>query len=292
MSDILESKSLAEPTKRMRVAHFVKRNPPFAIGLVVIVVMALAAIFAPWVAPYDPSAIDFSSKLVAPEVAHPFGTDDLGRDILSRVIYGGRTSLSIGLAVVAISLLLGLPAGVVAGYYGGRLDALIMRICDVFLAFPPLLLPIALVAAMGPSLFNAMLAVAISWFPWYARIVRASVMTVRGELYIDAARAMGVRDRVIMLRHALPNATTPVLVQASLDFGYAILATASLSFIGVGAKPPTIEWGLMVSLSRSKFLDFWWTAAFPGFAVFLAVLAINLVGDGLRDLLDPKRRQI
>lgn len=291
MSETINANVPVHPTRWMRATHFAKRNPPFVIGLVIIAILVFGAVFAPWVAPYDPSGIDFSAKLVPPGLAHPFGTDDLGRDILSRVIYGGRTSLSIGLAVVGISLVLGLPAGVMAGYYGGRLDAFIMRICDVFLAFPPLLLPIALVAAMGPSLFNAMLAVAISWFPWYARIVRASVMTVRGELYVDAARAMGVRDRIIMLRHALPNATTPVMVQASLDFGYAILATASLSFIGVGAKPPTIEWGLMVALSRSKFLDFWWTAAFPGLAVFLAVLAINLVGDGVRDLLDPKRRQ-
>lgn len=291
MSETINANVPVQPTRWMRATHFAKRNPPFVIGLVIIAILVFGAVFAPWVAPYDPSGIDFSAKLVPPGLAHPFGTDDLGRDILSRVIYGGRTSLSIGLAVVGISLVLGLPAGVMAGYYGGRLDAFIMRICDVFLAFPPLLLPIALVAAMGPSLFNAMLAVAISWFPWYARIVRASVMTVRGELYVDAARAMGVRDRIIMVRHALPNATTPVMVQASLDFGYAILATASLSFIGVGAKPPTIEWGLMVALSRSKFLDFWWTAAFPGLAVFLAVLAINLVGDGVRDLLDPKRRQ-
>ncbi|MFZ0485708.1 MAG: ABC transporter permease, partial [Arenicellales bacterium] len=239
---------------------------------------------------FDPRAINFADKLVPPGLAHPFGADDLGRDILSRVIFGARTSLIIGITVLAIALAVGIPIGLMAGYYGGRLDTILMRVTDVFLAFPPLLLPIAITAALGSGLFNAMLALAVSWFPWYARILRGAVLRVCGERYIDAARAMGVRDLWIMIRHALPNATTPVLVQASMDFGYTILAAASLSFIGIGARPPTIEWGLMVALSRSKFLDFWWIAAFPGAAIFMTVLAVNLIGDGLRDVLDPRYR--
>jgi len=270
--------------------HLLHRNPLFVAGLVAFAVVLLCAAFAPWLAPHDPEAISFADKLVAPGLAHPFGTDALGRDILSRVIFGARTSLYIGTTVLLLALVLGMPMGLLAGYFGGRIDTVIMRIADVFLAFPPLLLPIAITAALGAGLFNAMLALAISWFPWYARILRGAVMRVRGELYVRAARAMGVRHVVIMLRHALPNSFTPVIVQASMDFGYTILAAASLSFIGIGARPPTIEWGLMVALSRSKFLDYWWTAAFPGLAIFATVLAVNFIGDGLRDVLDPRAR--
>lgn len=282
--------AVAEPGRWRTAWHLMTRNPLFVAGVLVFAVVIVCALFAPWLAPYEPSAINFADKLVPPGLAHPFGTDDLGRDILSRVIHGARTSLVIGITVLAIALVLGIPIGLLAGYYGGRLDALLMRLTDVFLAFPPLLLPIAITAALGAGLFNAMLALAVSWFPWYARIVRGAVLRVRGERYIDAARAMGAKDMWIMTRHALPNSTTPVFVQASMDFGYTILAAASLSFIGIGARPPTIEWGLMVALSRTKFLDYWWIAAFPGAAIFLTVLAVNLIGDGLRDVLDPRYR--
>lgn len=250
--------------------------------------VVICAILAPIIAPFEPTKINFKDKLVPPGVEHWFGTDALGRDIFSRIVYGARTSLMIGLIVLAVSIVIGLPIGLVAGYFGGKVDHLLMRISDVFLAFPPLLLPIAITAALGAGLFNAMLAIAISWFPWYARIVRGAVMRVRSELYIDAAKAMGVSDIRIMLRHALPNSLTPVIVQASMDFGYTILAAASLSFIGIGAKPPAVEWGLMVAMSRSKFLDYWWTAGCPGFAIFFTVLAVNLLGDGIRDILDPR----
>jgi peptide/nickel transport system permease protein len=285
----LATVALTPPSRVARLGDFARRNRLFVVGLALIGVVFVCALFAPWIATDDPMRMNFSDKLEAPGAEHWFGTDALGRDIFSRVVYGARTSLYIAIIVVAIALLIGVPIGLVAGYFGGRIDHFIMRVADVFLAFPPLLLPIAITAALGAGLFNAMMALAISWFPWYARIVRGSVMAVRHELYIDAARAMGVGHVRIMLRHALPNAMTPALVQSSMDFGYAILATASLSFIGIGAKPPAIEWGLMVSLSRSKFLDYWWTAACPGLAIFVTVFAINLIGDGLRDYLDPKQ---
>jgi len=279
-----------QPGLGLRLRHFASENVLFVLGATIFLVVVLCAIFAPIVAPYEPTAINFPHKLRAPGPEHLMGTDVLGRDIFSRVIYGARTSLVIGFTVLTVAVAIGVPIGMVSGYFGGRIDTLLMRVSDVFLAFPPLLLPIAITAALGAGLFNAMLALAISWFPWYARIVRGSVMSVRQELYIDAARAMGVGSLRIMLRHALPNSWTPAIVQASMDFGYTILAAASLSFIGIGAKPPTVEWGLMVALSRSKFLDYWWTAACPGLAIFLTVLAVNLVGDGVRDILDPRTR--
>jgi peptide/nickel transport system permease protein len=277
------------PTRFVRLVDFARRNRLFVVGLAFFGAIIVCAVFAPWIATHDPAHMDFGDKLQAPGAEHWFGTDALGRDIFSRVMYGTRTSLYIAIVVVLVALIVGVPIGLVAGYFGGRTDHFIMRLADVFLAFPPLLLPIAITAALGAGLFNAMMALAISWFPWYARIVRGSVMAIRHELYIDAARAMGVGHVRIMLRHALPNAMTPALVQSSMDFGYAILATASLSFIGIGAKPPAIEWGLMVASSRSKFLDFWWTAACPGLAIFVTVFAINLIGDGLRDYFDPKQ---
>ena len=271
-----------------RARYFISTNILFVLGCLLFSLIVVLALAAPLLAPYDPAKINFGDKLVSPGLTHLMGTDELGRDIFSRVIHGARTSLVIGITVLALSVTIGTPIGLVSGYFGGRIDTVMMRISDIFLAFPPLLLPIAITAALGAGLFNAMMALAISWFPWYARIMRSSVIAIRKELYIDAARAMGVGHARIMLRHALPNASTPVIVQASMDFGYTILAAASLSFIGIGARPPTIEWGLMVALSRSKFLDYWWTAAFPGLAIFITVLAVNLLGDGVRDLLDPK----
>lgn len=285
-----ELTALVRPSWSLRLRAFAGANTLFVVGLVIFALILLAAVFAPWIAPYEPTAINFKDKLVGPSPSHLFGTDALGRDIFSQVVYGARTSLMVGFIVTGLALAIGVPIGLLAGYFGGRIDTALMRVSDVFLAFPPLLLPIAITAALGAGLVNVMIALAISWFPWYARIVRGSVMSIRQELYIDAARAMGVGHLRIMLRHALPNSMTPAIVQGSMDFGYTILAAASLSFIGIGARPPTIEWGLMVALSRSKFLDYWWTAAGPGLAIFLTVMAVNLIGDGLRDLLDPKQK--
>jgi len=273
-----------------RALHFAGQNVLFVVGATLLLAIVLAAIFAPLIAPYDPIAINFADKLSRPCLAHLMGANELGQDIFSQVLYGARTSLMVGVVVIGLAIAIGVPIGLLSGYFGGRLDTVLMRISDVFLAFPPLLLPIAITASLGMGLTNAMMALAVSWFPWYSRIVRGAVMRVNSELYISAARAMGVSSARIMLRHALPNSMTPIIVQGSMDFGYAILAAASLSFIGIGAQPPTPEWGLMAALSRDRFLDDWWTVAFPGLAIFVTVLAVNLVGDGVRDILDPKHQ--
>ena len=273
--------------------HLSKKNPLFLIGLGVVVLLIVAAVFAPWITPYPEDAkyaIKFASKLEPPSMDHFFGTDALGRDIFTRVVFGARMSIKIGVTVLVIALVLGVPLGLVAGYFGGRIDDIIMRISDIFLAFPSLLLPLIIAAALGPSITNAMIAIAVAWFPWYVRIVRAQVLTVKEQLYVEAARSIGVSRFSILVKHVLPNSMAPVIIQASMDMGYTILTAAGLSFIGVGARPPTVEWGLMITDARAYFLDFWWTVTFPGLAIFVTVLAFNLVGDGLRDILDPKVR--
>ena len=279
------------PKRWKRVRHFVVSHPLFVIGLSMFVIIVIAALAAPLIATHDPLAIKFSEKLRPPSAEHYLGTDSMGRDIFSRVLYGARSSLMVGIVVTGLAIGIGAPMGLLAAYFGGRVDTTLMRIADVFLAFPPRLLPIAITAAIGAGLFHAMIALAISWFPWYARIMRSSVLRVKSELYVSAARAMGVNHTNVMVRHAVPNALTPVVVQGSLDFGYVILAAASLSFIGIGAQPPDIEWGLMAAAERAKFLDFPWTVLCPGLAIFVTVLAVNLVGDGIRDLLDPKHQE-
>ncbi len=277
------------PQSRMRTAFLrVRGNTAFFIGCALMAVIVLAGIFAPWIATHDPTEINFGSKLVPPSLEHWFGTDDLGRDLFSRVVYGARTSITIGLVVTALSIAIGTPFGLIAGYFGGRVEWAVMRLMDVFIAFPPLLLPIAITAALGQGLYEAMLALSISFFPWYARIVHSEAKRATGQLYVQSAKSLGMSDARIILKHVLPNSMSPTVIQGSLDFGYAILAAASLSFIGIGAQEPAIEWGLMVSQGRVKFLDFWWVAMVPGMAIFVTVFAINLIGDGLNDLLNPK----
>jgi len=288
MSGITATAAPTEAGRSLRLKAFASNHKLFVVGSLIFLAIILVAILAPWLAPHAPDKISFSEKLIAPSWDHVMGTDKFGRDIFSRVLYGARTSLTIGVVVTALAMLLGAPIGLVSGYFGGGVDTLLMRFSDVFLAFPPLLLPIAITAALGSGLMNAMLALAVSWFPWYARIMRGAVLRIRKELYIDAARAIGVGAPTIMLRHITPNALTPLVVQGSMDFGFTILAAASLSFIGLGAKPPIIEWGLMAASARTQFLDSWWTVLCPGIAIFVTVLSVNLVGDGIRDVLDPK----
>lgn len=272
-------------------AWWARRDRVAAGALAVIVLIALASLLAPWVAPHPEQgrgAPNIVNKFEPPSLSFPFGTDNLGRDVLSRMLFGGRLSLVIGIAVVALSAGIGVPLGALAGYIGGRIDELIMRVTDVFLAFPPLLLAIAVAAALGPSLTNAILAIAVSWWPWYARIARGQASSLRQRHYVDAARAIGVKDSTVVKRHIIPNLLTPVVVQATLDVGSAILTGAALSFIGLGVQPPLSDWGLMVSTGRIYFMTQWWYALFPGLAIFVVVMAFNLLGDSVRDVIDPR----
>ena len=265
----------------------VRSNRLLASALVVFGIIFILALLAPLIAPYSVNDQDFGRKLMAPGSQHWFGTDELGRDIFSQILHGALTSLWIGLMVVIVAAGIGVPVGLAAGYFGGWIDTVLMRVSEVFLAFPPLLLPILITASLGKGLTNAMIALAISWFPWYARTARATALGIREELYVKAAIVGGASHGRLIFRHILPNATTPIIVQGSMDYGYAILAAAGLSFIGMGVQPPDIEWGLMVSESMKHATEFPWTALFPGLAIFVTVMAVNLLGDGLRDALDP-----
>jgi peptide/nickel transport system permease protein len=264
------------------------------IGLAWIVLMIVVALGAPWIAPYPEQgrgASDLQSRFEAPSWDHPFGTDNQGRDVLSRVVFGARIPLVISAVVAVAVLLIGPLLGGLAGYYGGWADEAIMRVTDIFLAFPALVLAMAMVAILGPNLRNLALAIVVTWWPWYTRLVRGMAVSLRERPYIEAARVMGVKDRRIVIRHVLPNTFGPVIVQITLDLGTVILEVAGLSFLGLGAKPPTPEWGLMVSEGVEYALEAWWMSVFPGIAIFLLVLAFNLVGDGLRDVLDPRMKR-
>ena len=246
------------------------------------------ALTAPWVAPHHPFEQDLYNRLASPSVEHPFGTDDFGRDIMSRVIFGTRISLRIGVVAVLIALVAGTFIGLVAGYYGGAADQVLMRLMDLMLAFPSILLAIGIVAVLGPGLDNAMIAIGVVAIPQYARLIRASTLTVRETDYVQALRALGASDLRILLSAILPNCLAPLIVQATLSLATAILDAAGLSFLGLGAQPPTPEWGAMLSGARELILNAPWVLTYPGLAIFVTVLAFNLLGDGLRDALDPK----
>jgi peptide/nickel transport system permease protein len=267
-----------------------RRNPGAVAGAIVLASLVLLAIFAPQVAPHDPIAQDSQAIRAKPSWDHLFGADTFGRDVFSRVLYGGRRSLPIGLVAVSIAGVVGVFFGLIAGYYGGWADSLVMRSADLMLAFPGILLAMALVAILGTSLFNLMLAVGIAAIPEYTRVVRGSVLSTREMDYVVAARVSGARDGSIMLRHILPNVLPPVIVLATLGIAGAIILGSTLSFLGLGIKPPQAEWGNMLSDGRSMMRHFWWVSFFPGLAIMLTVLSINLLGDGLRDALDPRLR--
>ena len=268
------------------------RDPLAIIGSAIVLLLVVLAVFGPFIAPYpgahDTGQIDVPSAYLPPSLAHFFGTDELGRDVYSRVILGARPALVVSVLVVGFAMLIGVPLGAIAGYRRGRIDGLIMRTTDLFLAFPPLLLAMAIVAALGPGLEHAAIALIISWWPWYARIARAVTVSLREQPFVDAARAIGVRDLTIIRRHIVPNSLSPIVVQATVDVGTVILAAGSLAFIGLGARPPQPDWGLMVADGRTVILDQWWVATFPGLAIFVTVLAFNLVGDVLLRVLDPR----
>jgi peptide/nickel transport system permease protein len=261
-------------------------------GAVLALCLVLVAVLAPVISPHPEDSgtvIHLKSRLTEPSLHHPFGTDDLGRDIFSRVLHGARVSLSMAVLVLALSCAIGVPLGIAAGYFGGPVDSVIMRVTDVFLAFPSLLLALAIAAILGPSIEHATVAIAAGLWPWYTRIARGQAASVAGRKYIESCVALAIPRWRILARHVLPNSITPIIVQVSLDVGGVILVAAALSFLGLGAQDPTPEWGLMVNDGQTFFPAQWWLVTFPGAAILLTALSFNLLGDGLRDLLDPRR---
>jgi peptide/nickel transport system permease protein len=288
-----ETSNAARPAFPRRTALRVAvlfRQPAVAAGLIILLLFGLAAVFAPLLSPTDPLAQNVVAGLSPPSAEHLLGTDKLGREMLSRMLYGARISLVVGVLVVLSASSLGTLLGLVAGYWGGWADEILMRVTDIFFAFPALILAMAIAGALGPSLQNALIAISVVSWPVYARLIRGQVLALKERDFVVAARTLGIPERRIILRHLLPNTLAPLLVQASFDLGGAITAVAGLSFIGFGAQPPTPEWGVMISEGRNYMATQWWLATFPALAILLVVGGLNLLGDGLRDLLDPRLR--
>ena len=278
-------------SQKRSIANAVKRQPLAAVGMVLLLVFTICAVFAPWLAPQDPAQLDLTGRLMGPSWAHWFGTDELGRDILSRTLFGARISLLVAVSVVGLSLALGLVAGGLAGFYGGWPDTVVnIYVTNAFMALPGILLAIAFVAFMGPGLGNVILALAISGWVAYARLVRAQVMAVKEREFVEAARALGASTLRIMGRHILPNILQPLIVQAAIGMAGAVLAEATLSFLGLGVPPPTASWGSMLNDARSHLFDSPHLVFFPAIAVMLCVLSFNFIGDALRDWMDPRTR--
>ncbi|PID77636.1 MAG: D-ala-D-ala transporter subunit [Deltaproteobacteria bacterium] len=264
------------------------QNRLAVLGLLIIFMLVLVAVFAPWLAPYDPISSDLAERLLAPSAAHLLGTDEMGRDILSRLIWGSRLTLYVIGLVAILAAPVGIIVGTAAGYFGGFIDALLMRITDIFLAFPKLILALAFVAALGPGIGNAIIAISITSWPPYARIARAETMTIRNADFIKAVRLQGAGSLRIITRHIMPLCLSSLIVRVTLDMAGIILTAAGLGFLGLGAQPPAPEWGAMTSSGRAYILDQWWVITMPGTAIFIVSLAFNLLGDGLREVLDPK----
>ena len=280
---------------RLRRAFFrFSQSKLSMLGAAMVAIVLFFTLFGTLLAPYPnhvAGAVDTASRFLAPSMAHPFGTNELGQDVLSLVMAGTTVSVLAAFSVVIIGTLIGTLVGAVAGFAGGWVDEILMRLTDLVLTIPSLILAMAIAAALGPGFGNMVIAIAMSWWPGYARLVRGEVLAAREEVYVTAARALGATPTRILLRHILPNTISPIIVKMSLDMGFAILTVAGLGFIGIGVRPPTPEWGTLLSISRSYMPDYWWTAMAPGMAMFLAVFGFNLLGDGLRDLLDPKARR-
>jgi peptide/nickel transport system permease protein len=286
----LTSASKAPNITLRNLRRFMIGNRLNLLGLCLVALFLFLSAFGSIIAPFDPAAKGdiINQKLVGPSTEHVLGTDEQGRDVFSRVLGGARDSLMVAVVVLTISVIVGVIVGAISGFFGGIVDEVLMRITDMFLAFPALVLAIAISATLGPSLRNTMLALATVFWPWYARLVRGQVLTIRERDYVDAARSIGLPSSRILSKHILPNAMSVVIIQVSLDIGYAILTTSSLSFIGLGAQPPSSEWGLMLSTARNYFRDAWWYITFPGVALTLTVFAFNILGDGIQDALDPR----
>jgi peptide/nickel transport system permease protein len=266
------------------------RNPLGALGLGLVLTILLVAVFAPQLATHDPNQLNRDARLLPPSAQHLFGTDASGRDVYSRVVYGSRISLRVAFVVLVIATTVGTVLGAAAGYFGGLVDEILMRITDVFLAFPALVLAMAVNAALGPGIGSAVLAVGFTWWPAYARLIRSQVLSVKSNPYVESAHCIGATQTRVLFRHILPNCTSPIIVQVTLDAGYVVLTVAGLSFLGLGAQPPSHEWGFMVSEGANNILTQWWWSTFPGLAICTLVVGFNLVGDFLRDALDPRLR--
>jgi peptide/nickel transport system permease protein len=270
------------------VASAARRNKLMAVGAALALVIVLVGLLAPLIAPYPPDAVHQTQTLLSPSGSHWFGTDQLGRDLFSRIVYGARVSPMIALLVLVLACLVGVPLGIAAGYFRGAIDDVIMRVTDVFLAFPALLLALAIAAVLPPTIGSVTFAVSVTWWPWYTRLIRGQAASVSRRPYVEGARAAGVSHARILFRHVLPNSLTPLIVQVSLDVSAVILTVSALSFLGLGAQDPTPDWGLMVSQGQQYFQTQWWLVTFPGVAILLTAVAFNLLGDGLRDVLDPR----
>jgi peptide/nickel transport system permease protein len=274
------------------VLSVILRDPLSFTSTIILLFIFIIAVFGNQIAPYPEEGLgktNAPNTLMAPSSEHWFGTDKLGRDVLSRIIMGARSALVIPMGVVLFAVIIGAPLGALAGYKGGWIDEVIMRITDLFLAFPSLLLAMAIASALGRGLDKAAIALIISWWPWYTRIARGVAVSLRERYFVEAAQAIGVSEAVIIFRHILPNTLSPILVQATVDMGTVILAMGGLAFLGLGTQPPAPDWGLMVSDGRTYILEQWWIATFPGMAIFIVVLAFNLLGDTLRDIFDPRQ---
>lgn len=278
--------------KEFKYSTFLIRQSPLAMaGLIIIFMLIAVAIFAPFIAPYGPEEHLWDQNKQPPSLDHLFGTDETGGDIFSKVVWGSRVTIEIGVIVVVGGLVIGIILGAIAGYFGGYIDELVMRITDMFLSIPSLILAMAVAAILGKSIQNVMIALIVVWWPPYTRLVRGQILSIRENQYIEAARSIGASNSRIIIKHILPNALSPMIVQSTMDLGSAILTAAGLSFLGFGAGPGAAEWGRMVSDSRNYFVQYPWMMIFPGIAIFITVLGFNLVGDGLRDILDPHLRR-
>jgi peptide/nickel transport system permease protein len=276
---------------RREALRTLRRDRAASLGCILFFLIVGAAVLAPIIAPHDPMALQMRDRFQGPSFAHPLGTDELGRDLLSRLIYGARVSMSVGVLSVGLAALVGVPLGLIGSYYGGRSDSIIMRLMDGLLAFPAIILALAIMTALGPSLINAMVAIGIVYIPTFARIMRSSVLGLKEQDFVEAARAIGCTDWRLMYRAVLPNCLSPLIVQVTVGFANAILTEAALSFLGLGIQPPTPSWGAMLAMGRRFLTQTAWYSTTAGAAIFLAVLSLNLVGDGLRDALDPRLRK-
>lgn len=289
---LMAMRASAEPRSGLRyfLWRFSGESALNIIALVIVALFVLLSVSGDLLAPYNPIRPEIASKFQGPSSTHWLGTDELGRDVLSRIMSGAKISLGIAALILGISVTIGLIVGACAGYVGGLVDELLMRLTDIFLAFPALILAMGIAASLGRDLQNTVIALTAVYWPWYARLVRGQVLAIRERDFVEAARAVGASSGRVLLRHILPNATAPVIVQLSIDVGYAVLATAGLSFIGLGAQPPSPEWGTMIAGARTYFREAWWYITFPGLALTLTVIGFNLLGDGLRDYFDPRMR--